>query len=101
VLRHLTRQDARSVLLTHVSDTTYTFLEHSQRDNDFHSSATPSLTVGGEGLPWKGVEAFLDRPRSSRELGAAKKLGLSAPPTRTAPPTRFRFFDGVRDRDMT
>ncbi len=34
------------------------------------------------------------------ELGAAKP-GLAAPPTRTAPPTRFRFFDGVRDLDMT
>jgi hypothetical protein len=44
-----------------------------------------------------------DGARLRRAMGAGrrKKLGLSAPPTRTAPPTRFRFFDGVRDLHMT
>jgi hypothetical protein len=41
--------------------------------------------------------------RLRRAMGAErrKKLGLSAQPTRTAAPTRFRFFDGVRDPNMT
>jgi hypothetical protein len=46
-------------------------------------------------------EAGGARLRRAMGAGRRKELGLSAPRTRTATPTRFRFFDGVCDLDMT
>jgi hypothetical protein len=49
--------------------------------------------------PCKDSSLFLN-PSTKRESIDCKNWGFLSP-TRTAPPTRFRFFDGIGDLDMT